>query len=89
MNKGIMITSDIHVSFDTLSIKFAEMLDGHKAEMEEIVKGVVDNFDFEKAITEHINYKIEAGLEKAFSSIDLSDTLRDTIWTEIERRMSK
>jgi len=88
-NIMIQIQSDIRLSFEELKISFQSILDNRRDEFKAICKNAVDNFDFEKALTNHINDKINEGLEKAFSGIDLSETLQRQIWNEIEDRMSK
>lgn len=83
----LTLKSDLEVSFEHLVIKFQSILDEHRDQLEEIVRKTVDDFDFEEILQRHIKYKIEEGIEKAFSEIDLSDSLKTKIWNEIEKRV--
>lgn len=83
----ITLTSDLKLAFEQLQIKFMSILDGHRAEIEELTKKAVDSFDFEDVLRSHVHDLMREGLDKVFSEIDLSDRFRTIIWTEIEKKM--
>ena len=83
------LTSDIRLSFEAIGVRFQSILNEKYGELEEVINNVVDNFDFEKVLTAHVNNLIEEGIEKAAENVDLSGALKDILFKEIDNRLSK
>ena len=81
----IKLQSDLRISFDQIGIKFQSIVNDHREQLEEITRKIVEEFDFQTLLKEHI----EEGLEKAFDKIDLSENLTIEIWNEINKRLIK
>jgi hypothetical protein len=84
----ITVTSDLRIAFEQMGIKVRSLLDSHKAEIDAIVKQAIDNFDFERVLTEHVQDKIRQGLSDAMYDIDLTETLKQRIWAQIETSLN-
>ncbi len=85
----ITLTSDLRLAFDQIGIKFQSIINENRATLEQIAKNAVENFDFETVLTEHINSKINEGLEEAFNEIDLKENLKIKIWDEINKKLEQ
>jgi uncharacterized UBP type Zn finger protein len=87
VNGAIRVETDLKVSFEQLSIRFQDLLDEKKEELEAILKDAINNFDFKKVIQEKVSEVLTENLRTAFEGIDLSSTFKDKIWDEIEKRI--
>jgi len=81
------VTTDIHVCFEEIRVKFQRLLNTKQEEMDAIIKDAVDNFDFQNTLHQHVQNKIHESLEKVFEEIDLSESLKLKVWAEIEKQI--
>lgn len=87
MHKGITLETDIRVSFDQLGIKFHDMMYDKSEELKALLQNILNNFDFETALKNHVEAKIRDSVCEAMTQIDLSSDLKRIIWAEIEKKL--
>ncbi len=89
MNGIATIDTDIKVRLPELSQKVRQLLTTKADEFDSIIKKVIDNFNFEGLLSEHIKDKIQDSIALAFDEINLVDTMKSKIWAEINSQLNK
>ena len=82
------ITSDIRLHFDQIAASFQCILDAQNSEIDKCIKEIIQNFDFERLLTQHIEYKIKDSLAQAFDKIDITENLKSIIWNRLEKDLN-
>jgi len=85
MDVPIRIDTDIKVRMPELALKFRQCLLARADEFDNLVKNIVDAFDF---ITNHINEKITDGIDAAFDEMNLQEDMKALIWAELNKRLN-
>lgn len=83
----IKIESDIKIGFETLNYKFQSLIQDKQEELNKIIKNIIDNFNFEEALSIHINSKLKDSIEQAFDEIDITQSLKNLIWSRLEKEI--
>ena len=85
MKQPIELQTNIKIAFDELNVTMRNILDNKKEELALMIKNTVENFDFEKILTEKIHSKINYELDKVVEDIDILNILKP----EVKRTIGK